>query len=169
MRKPILLLITAITIAGHSYSQQLNASTAGRYAKEFARKMYNSIDFEPKKTDYNLSIKRWKSFRYTKDDGNEAMLYMIDITISWKSAQSGWPTTWTDVKYSGILICDEFGCEPNLIIKSKTEPSSRGLAALVVKRSPVGLLKDEQIQGAERRDEWFRGVKYVWNPGGCLD
>lgn len=147
----------------------LNAPTAGKYAKDLGQKMFNNTNFEPRKGNYSLSINRWKPFKLEKEDGTLAEWYIIDVTIRWQSAQNGWPTTWTDVEYNGFIVCDEFGCEPNLLITTKKEPSSKGLAALVVKHSPVGELDDQHKNGLTMMDGWLKGVNYVWNPGGCLD
>lgn len=147
----------------------LSASTAGKYAKDLARDMHRRTDFQDRKTEHTLQIHKWKTYNLPKDDNSTAPWYLIDITIKWQSASEGWPTTWNDVSYNGILVCDEFGCEANFIIKTKVEPSSKGLAALVVKRSPTGELTAEQQQGFSMMDDWFTGVNYVWNPGRCLN
>lgn len=147
---------------------KLDAATAGKYAKELGRKMYEMVDFEREKGNYGMSIYRWKPLIFTKDDGGKTTWYMIDVTIRWQSSQGGWPVSWNDVEYNGFIVCDEFGCEPNFLIKSKTEPSRAGLAALVVKRSPVGELDDQHKQGLGMMDSWLSSVAYVWSPNGCL-
>lgn len=147
----------------------LDASTAGKYAKQLGNKMYNRTDFEREKGNFSMSINQWKPFTMDKDDGSKSHWYMIDVTIRWQSSQGGWPVKWNDVEYNGIILSDEFGCDVNFIIKTKKEPSRSGLAAMVVKRSPVGDLTEEQKQMFEGTDGWFIGVKHVWNPGGCLE
>lgn len=148
---------------------RLDPATAGKYAKDFGKTMYNRINFEQEKDGYTLSINRWKPYTFEKEDGSKTTWYMIDVTIRWKSSQGGWPQTWKDVEYNGVIMCDEFGCEPNMLIKSKKEPSASGLAALVVKRSPVGEFDEQHKQGFSSMDPWLSGVNYVWNPEGCLN
>lgn len=148
---------------------KLDASTAGKYAKDLGKQMFSRVDFEQEKGGYSMSINRWKPLSFERADGIKATWYMIDVTIRWQSSQGGWPTRWNDVEYNGIILCDEFGCEPNFLVKTKQEPSSKGLAALVVKHSPTGELDDQQKQAFGTLDEWLEGVNYVWNPGGCLE
>lgn len=147
----------------------LDAATAGKYAKQLGNKMYHKTNFEPEKGNFSMSINRWKPLITTKEDGSKQHWYMIDVTIRWQSSQGGWPVQWKNVEYNGIILSDEFGCDVNFIIKSKTEPDRSGLAALVVKKTPTGDLSDDQKQLFEGTDDWFNGVQYVWNPGGCLE
>ncbi len=147
----------------------LDATTAGKYAKQLGNKMYHKTNFEPEKGNFSMSINRWKQLITTKEDGSKQYWYMIDVTIRWQSSQGGWPVQWKNVEYNGIILSDEFGCDVNFIIKSKTEPDRSGLAALVVKKTPTGDLSDDQKQLFEGTDDWFNGVQHVWNPGGCLE
>lgn len=147
----------------------LDAATAGKYAKQLGNKMYSKTNFEPEKGSFSMSINKWKPLITTKDDGSKQYWHMIDVTIRWQSSQGGWPTHWNNVEYNGVILSDEFGCDVNFIIKSKSEPDRGGLAALVVKKTPTGNLSDEQKQLFEGTDEWFANVQYVWNPGGCLE
>ncbi len=96
-----------------------------------------------------------KPLSTTKEDGSKQHWYMIDVTIRWQSSQGGWPVQWKNVEYNGIILSDEFGCDVNFIIKSKTEPDRSGLAALVVKKTPTGDLSDDQKQLFEGTDDWF--------------
>ncbi len=147
----------------------LDAATAGKYAKQLGNKMYHKTNFEPEKGNFSMSINRWKPLSTTKEDGSKQYWYMIDVTIRWQSSQGGWPVQWKNVEYNGVILSDEFGCDVNFIIKSKTEPDRSGLAALVIKKTPTGDLSDDQKQLFEGTDDWFNGVQHVWNPGGCLE
>lgn len=138
-----------------SMPADFTSQTAGRYGKSFAKKMYSAIDFQEKKTNYTVSIKRWKGFQIPDTDKWQ---YFIDITIKWQSGSSGWPTQWTDVEYDGIIMCDEFGCEPFYMIKSKNEPAP-GFLNLFAKSSPVEEMESKLKEGIPILDkEWLTGV-----------
>jgi hypothetical protein len=145
--------------------ESFTSQVAGRYAKSFSRKMYNSIDFQEKKQDYSLSINKWKAYHLEGDKWQ----FFIDVTIRWKSGSSGWPTQWTDVEYSGVIMCDEFGCEPFFMIKTKNEPAP-GFLNLFAKSSPLEAA-DEKLKGGlvQMDGEWLSNVNYMWAPSGCLD
>lgn len=161
--------ITKQKVEEDESESNLTAAAAGKFAKDFANKMYSSINFEEKKTSFSVSINKWKPFKLVKDDNTVKMLYMVDITVTWQSGNSGWPTNWREVTYKGNMVFDEFGCEPSFLIKTKKEPSSAGLAALVVKSSPVAEFSADQKQGFGRMDSWCEGTNYVWSPDGCLE
>ena len=147
--------------APESFTSQL----AGRYAKSLARKMYNSINFQEKKQDYTLAINKWKAYHLEGDKWQ----FFMDITIRWRSGSSGWPTQWTDVEYNGTVVCDEFGCEPFFLIKSKNEPAP-GFLNLFAKNSPLEDASEKlKNQFALMDEEWLSNVMYLWAPGGCLD
>lgn len=146
--------------------ESFTAQIAGRYAKSLAKKMYYAIDFQEKKSDYSMSIKKWKAIKIGNSD---TWKYLIKVSIRWQSGGSGWPTQWTDVAYEGIIMCDEFGCEPFFLVETKNEPAP-GFLGINAKQSPLGEItqktKDILI---EMDSEWLSPVNYVFQPKGCLD
>ncbi len=160
---------TAAAAAIKEPQTSLTAENAGRYAKDFAGKMYNAINFEDNKANFSFSINKWKPYAYYKEDGTSKEIYFVDVTISWRSAGPGWPTNWHDIAYNGIMMFDEFGCEPFFMIKTKTEPSSKGLNALVIHRSPVEDCSDKMKDQLSQMDTWCEGVNYAWTASGCLN
>lgn len=159
----------AAAAAAKKEISNLKNETAGRYAKDFANKMYDAINFQEKKGSFSMTINKWKPYKLANADGTTKELYFVDLTIRWRSAGTGWPTTWTDVEYNGVLMFDEYGCEPFYMIKTKQEPSSKGLAALVIKRSPVEECNESMKQQVAQMDEWMEGISYLWAPNGCLE
>ena len=143
-----------------------NSQVAGRYAKSLAKKMYFAIDFQEKKSDYSMSIKKWKAIQI----GNSGTWkYLIKVSIRWQSGGSGWPTQWTDVTYDGVIMCDEFGCEPFFLVETKNEPAP-GFLGINAKQSPLENITEKTKDILIEMDsEWLSTMNYVFQPNGCLD
>jgi hypothetical protein len=165
-KKPITTELAVVPVEDKA-PEGFTASTAGKYAKSFAKKMYNAINVQEKKSEYTLTIKRWKAIKIENNDGVK-WEYLMDVVIKWQSGSSGWPTQWSDMIYEGIINCDEFGCNPLFMIKQKTEPTS-GLFGLFADKSPVVDLEQRIKDGLASTDVWFEGIQYGWTPGGCLE
>lgn len=135
-----------------------NGENAGKYAKAFANRMYNTDPvYGDSHRGLNVQILDWRC----EQSGDGAWYYFIRLNLSWQEGIGAWD--WKDVKYKGVIMTDQYGCSTSYIITEKAEPSILGLA----KR--VGKLPPEQIEQCESLGDWFTGAKYVWSPPGCLD
>lgn len=137
----------------------LNASDAGKYAKDFANKMYYTDPiYGDKSRGLNVSINDWKSW----DDSEGKWWYFIKLNLTWQEGTGGWGD-WKNVSYKGTLITDQFGCNVIYLIDEKSEPSILG----ILKRARS--LTEEQREILSQKDDWTANVQYYYEPSGCLN
>lgn len=137
----------------------LTASTAGKFAKDLGKRMYNTDPtYGDRHQGFNMQIQGWKAQR--SDDGT--WWYLVKLDLAWQEGTGG-PWDWKDVRYTGTMIADEFGCNAMYLIDTKTEPSVLGILKRVTK------LTDEQKEILSAKHEWTANVQYGWGPGECLE
>lgn len=137
----------------------LTVDNAGRYAKAFANKMYDTRPvYGDRMRGLNVQIKNWKSLQ--ADDGT--WYYFIKLDLTWQEGTGGLGD-WKDTKYNGTMIADQFGCNALYLIDEKVEPSIFGM----LKRARK--LSDQQREALAAKDEWTANVQYEWEPEGCLE
>jgi hypothetical protein len=125
----------------------LTVDNAGKYAKAFANKMYDTRPvYGDKMRGLNVQIKNWKSLQ--ANDG--VWYYFIKLDLTWQEGTGGWGD-WKDTKYSGTLTVDQ------------VEPSLFGM----LKRAQK--LTDDQREKVAANDDWLANVQYTWEPEGCLE
>lgn len=156
----ITVLVVNVAIAQPKGESPLNATTAGKFAKDLGNKMYNTEPtYGDKHTGYSLNIKEWKP--KVANDGKN--WYLIKVEISWKEGMGGLGGDWKDVLYKGSIMVDEYGCTPFFFISEQKEPSILGL----IKRTEK--VTDSFKATLTEVDEWLNNVTYAWKPDGCLE
>ena len=136
----------------------LDVATAGKYAKEFANKMYYTEPlYGDKRQGLNVQIVDWMS----KQVNDGSWYYMVKLNLTWQEG-TGWGD-WKTTSYKGTMIADQFGCNALYLIDEKEEHSVLG----IIKRARK-LPEDFQQKAAEAKD-WTSHAQYYWEPEGCLD
>jgi hypothetical protein len=138
----------------------LTASTAGKFAKDFANKMYNTSPiYGDKHQGLNVQIHDWKAQR-----GNDgSWWYLVKLDLSWQEGTGGIFGDWKEMSYKGTMVADQFGCNALYLIDEKKEPSPFGM----IKRATK--LSEEQREVMSAKDDWTVNVQYGWAVSGCLD
>jgi hypothetical protein len=140
-------------------TSRLTSSTAGKFAKDFSNRIYNTDPvYGDKKRGLNLNIHGWEPLK--NDDGT--VYYIIKMDLSWEEGTGG-IGDWRKISYKGSLIADEFGCNALYLITEKKEPSILGL----LKRARN--LTTEQIEFLSSMHQWLTGINCFWEPSGCLN
>lgn len=153
-------ITTFIVLTGHAQSDKLNSTTAGKFAKDFGRRMYNTEPtYGDKHTGYNLNIIEWKGI----SDESGKNWYLIRVELTWQEGTGGFGASWHDVYYKGCFMVDEFGCTPLFFIDERKEPSVLG----ILKRARS--LSDEQKPRVHDIDTWLTNAKYAWGVDDCLE
>lgn len=161
-RKLLLSLFTLLLIVstGYAQSDKLNSTTAGKFAKDLGRRMYNTeTTYGDYQRGYNLNIIDWKSIA----GPSEKDWYLIKVEISWQESTGGIGASWHDVYYKGCIMVDKFGCTPLFFIDERKEPSVLG----ILKRAKR--LSDDQKPGVHAMDTWLSKAEYAWGPDDCLE
>ncbi len=143
-----------------THAQKLSQSEVGRYAKNFAYRMYNTEPcYGDKHTGFNFNILTWKAIR-----GNSgSYFYAVKVEATWKEGMGGIWGDWKDYVYKGIMVFDGYGCNPVFFITEKKEFTILGVNKRSRELDPG--LKTAMIEGDP---SWFKNIKWGWQPSGCL-
>lgn len=156
----ISVLVVNVVIAQPHGESPLNATTAGKFAKDLGKKIYNTEPtYGDKQTGYNLNIIDWKPTPHDR----EKFYYLIKVEIQWQEGMGGLGGDWKKVYYKGFIFTDQYGCGTIFFISEKKEPSVLGL----FKRASE--LSDDRKAIMSSIDPWLEGVGYTWAPEGCLE